>query len=222
MFTKIYPDIWTFVRTQETHRTRQAKTLFRTRWNTSEMRVFLTVKTITGDGLCAGYMSMQEAPTTCCNNTFPVSTPCITSSCSSVPPSFLVFIVVLVRPFKIGDYLREILKISAIWRVHGSEFVYKQKVIIVHPQTRYWSPVDRTLKLFLTFFLKEKIQTQETGRPFVPVPFRVFLRGRFSNFFWSNRNSKIGVVEGVSDKQYGGTEGNLFVFSQLQVTKREK
>jgi hypothetical protein len=44
-----------------------------------------------------------------------------------------------------------------------------KKVIIVHPQTRYWSPVERTLKLFLTFFLKEKIQTQETGRPFVPV-----------------------------------------------------
>jgi hypothetical protein len=42
-----------------------------------------------------------------------------------------------------------------------------KKVIIVHPQTRYWSPVERTLKLFLTFFPKEKIQTQETGRPFV-------------------------------------------------------
>ena len=54
-----------------------------------------------------------------------------------------------------------------------------KKVIIVHPQTRYWSPVERTLKLFLTFFPEEKIQTQETGRPFVPVPFRVFLRGRF-------------------------------------------
>ena len=57
--------------------------------------------------------------------------------------------------------------------------------------------MERTLKLFLTFFLKEKIQTQETGRPFVPVPFRVFLRGRFSNFFWFNRTSKIGAVEGV-------------------------
>jgi hypothetical protein len=67
-----------------------------------------------------------------------------------------------------------------------------KKVIIVHPQTRYWSPVERTLKLFLTFFLKEKIQTQETGRPFVPVPFRVFLRGRFCKFFWFNRTSKIG------------------------------
>ena len=44
-----------------------------------------------------------------------------------------------------------------------------KKVIIVHPQTRYWSPVERTLKLFLTFFLKEKIQTRKTGRPFVPV-----------------------------------------------------
>ncbi len=57
--------------------------------------------------------------------------------------------------------------------------------------------MERTLKLFLTFFLKEKIQTQETGRPFVPVPFRVFLRGRFSTFFGSNRTSKIGAVEGV-------------------------
>jgi len=72
-----------------------------------------------------------------------------------------------------------------------------KKVIIVHPQTRYWSPVERTLKLFLTFFLKEKIQTQETGRPFVPVPFFVFLRGRFCKFFWFNRTSKIGAVEGV-------------------------
>jgi hypothetical protein len=58
--------------------------------------------------------------------------------------------------------------------------------------------VERTLKLFLTFFLKEKIQTQETGRPFVQVPFRVFLRGKFSTFFWFNRTSKIGAVEGVS------------------------
>jgi hypothetical protein len=73
-----------------------------------------------------------------------------------------------------------------------------KKVIIVHPQTRYWSPVERTLKLFLTFFLKEKIQTQETGRPFVPVPFRVFLRGRFCKFFWFNPTSKIGAVEGVT------------------------
>ena len=72
-----------------------------------------------------------------------------------------------------------------------------KKVIIVHPQTRYWSPVERTLKLFLTFFLKEKIQTRKTVRPFVPVPFRVFLRGRFSKFFWFNRTSKIGAVEGV-------------------------
>jgi hypothetical protein len=72
-----------------------------------------------------------------------------------------------------------------------------KKVIIVHPQTRYWSPVERTLKLFLTFFLKEKIQTQETGRPFVPVPFFVFLRGRFCKFFSFNRTSKISAVEGV-------------------------
>jgi hypothetical protein len=85
-----------------------------------------------------------------------------------------------------------------------------KKVIIVHPQTRYWSPVERTLKLFLTFFPKEKIQTQETGRPFVPVPFRVFLRGRFFKFFWFNRTSKIGVVEGVSKslskRVFGKTE----------------
>ena len=73
-----------------------------------------------------------------------------------------------------------------------------KKVIIVQPQTRYWSPVERTLKLFLTFFPKEKIQTQKTGRSFVPVPFSVFLRGRFSNFFWFNRTSKIGAVKGVS------------------------
>ena len=72
-----------------------------------------------------------------------------------------------------------------------------KKVIIVHPQTRYWSPVERTLKLFLYFFLQEKIQTQETGRTFVPVPFFVFLRGRFCKFFWFNRTSKIGAVEGV-------------------------
>jgi hypothetical protein len=73
-----------------------------------------------------------------------------------------------------------------------------KKVIIVHPQTRYWSPGERTLKLFLNFFLQEKIQTQETGRPFVPVPFFVFLRGRFCIFFWFNRTSKIGAVEGVT------------------------
>jgi hypothetical protein len=73
-----------------------------------------------------------------------------------------------------------------------------KKVIIVHPQTRYWSPVERTLKLFLNFFLQEKFQTQETGRPFVPVPFFVFLRGRFCKFFWFNRTSKIGAVEDVS------------------------
>jgi hypothetical protein len=58
--------------------------------------------------------------------------------------------------------------------------------------------VERTLKLFLTFFLKKKIQTQETGRPFVPVPFFMFLRGRFCKFFWFNRTSKISAVEGVS------------------------
>jgi hypothetical protein len=57
--------------------------------------------------------------------------------------------------------------------------------------------VERTLKLFLNFFLQEKIQTQETGRTFVPVPFFVFLRGRFCKFFWLNRTSKIGAVEGV-------------------------
>ncbi len=45
-----------------------------------------------------------------------------------------------------------------------------KKVIIINPQTRYWSPVERTLKLFLTF----------------------------STFFWFNRTSKIGAVEGVS------------------------
>ncbi len=67
----------------------------------------------------------------------------------------------------------------------------------LHPQTRYWSPVERTLNLFLNFFLREKIQTQETGRTFVPVPFFVFLRGRFCKFFWFNRTSKIGAVEGV-------------------------
>jgi hypothetical protein len=64
----------------------------------------------------------------------------------------------------------------------------------------YWSPVERTLKLFLTFFVQEKIQTQKSGRPFVPVPFLVFLRGRFSKFFWFNRTSKIGAVEGVKDR----------------------
>ncbi len=57
--------------------------------------------------------------------------------------------------------------------------------------------MERTLKLFLTFFVKEKIQTQETGRPFVPVPFFVFLRGRFCKFFCFNRTSKISTVEDV-------------------------
>ena len=61
--------------------------------------------------------------------------------------------------------------------------------------------MERTLKLFLTFFLKEMIQTRKTGRPFVPVPFRVFLRGRFSNFFWFNRTSKIGTVEDVRERK---------------------
>jgi hypothetical protein len=71
VYTKRYPDIWSFVRTQETQRTRQAKALFRARCNASEMRLLLTVKTITGVGLCEGCMSMQEAPTTCCTNTLP-------------------------------------------------------------------------------------------------------------------------------------------------------
>ncbi len=71
MSTKRYPDIWRFVRTQqETHRTRQTKALFRTRCNASEMGVLFTVKAITGGGLRASYMSMQEAPITCQDGLF--------------------------------------------------------------------------------------------------------------------------------------------------------
>jgi hypothetical protein len=58
--------------------------------------------------------------------------------------------------------------------------------------------------------LFKKIQTQETGRPFVPVPFRVFLRGRFCKFFAFNRTSKIGESEGVNDIFF---LPNLFFFS---------
>jgi hypothetical protein len=100
-----------------------------------------------------------------------------------------------------------------------------KKVIIVHPHTRYWSPVERTLKLFLNFFLQEKIQTQETGRPFVPVPFFVFLRGRFCKFFWFNRTSKIGAVEGVISRKLKFSNMNTkagvfdFMFENLGFTE---
>ncbi len=123
-----------------------------------------------------------------------VLTPGITTSWSSVPPSFLVFIVVLVM-FRGFLMVRICLKKKSksslrwhdsspslppgkIWRfLECEEYTVQnlctnKKVIIVHPQTRYWSPVETTLELFLTFFLKEKIQTQETGRPFVPVIYR--------------------------------------------------
>jgi len=73
--------------------------------------------------------------------------------------------------------------------------------------------VERTLKLFLTFFLEEKIQTQETGRPFVPVPFFVFLRGRFCKFFRFNRTSKISAVEGVSVLVSHYTDTHFYVLS---------
>ena len=78
---------------------------------------------------------------------------------------------------------------------------YKPKVIVhTHKpgKTRYWSPVQRTLKLFLTFFLKEKIQPQDTS---VPISFFVFLGGRFCNFFWFNRTSKIRGCGGSENTQ---------------------
>ena len=60
-----------------------------------------------------------------------------------------------------------------------------KKVIIVHPQTRYYSPVERTLKLFLNFFLQEKIQTQETDVLLYQFPFSCSFEVDFANFFGS-------------------------------------
>jgi len=190
MCTKRYPDIWNFVCTQETQRTHQTKSLFSDSLQRQRDARY---------GHCEGHNGWWLA---CRMNVYAggsdqmlyqhitVLTPGITASCSSVQPSFLVFIVekelapwIFVRwhagspslpPGKSEDFCN--MK-SARFQNLGTN----KKVIIVHPQTRYWSPVERTLKLFLTFFPKEKIQTQETGRPFVPVLFLVFLRGFFGS-----------------------------------------
>ena len=130
----------------------------------------------------------------------PVLTPGITASCSSVLPSFLAFVIILVLFhcfFMFGRMLFGQISKSSLLATF-------QKLDAVHSdqqRSTSLSPVQRLpicwLNLFLTFFLEEKIQTPKTGRSFVSVLFSVFLRGRFSKFFCFNRTSKIGTVEGV-------------------------
>ncbi len=175
--------------TRETQWTRQTKSLFRTRYDTSGLVVLLSV-----------------------------------TSWSSVPPSFLVIIVMFVlfrcflmllvqypkvhfsRLFKVGCVCSlkknssrrffhvDIKKLKSYLRI--SKTVHSEK-----KHSTILSLVKRLpfcwLNLFLTFFVSEKIQTPKTGRSFVPVPFCVFLRDRFSNFFWLNGTSKISVMESV-------------------------
>jgi hypothetical protein len=52
-----------------------------------------------------------------------------------------------------------------------------KKVIIVHPQTRYWSPVERTLKLFFNFFsLKKRFKPKKPDVHLYQFPFVCSLR----------------------------------------------
>ncbi len=96
MCTKRYPDIWNFVCTQETQRTHQTKSLFSDSLQRQRDARY---------GHCEGHNGWWLA---CRMNVYAggsdqmlyqhitVLTPDITSSCSSVPPSFLSLVVILV------------------------------------------------------------------------------------------------------------------------------